>query len=289
MTVDLNYQMLRIRRVEEAIAAEYPRQQIRTPVHLSIGQEAVACGVCSNLRKTDKVYSGHRAHAHYLAKGGNLDAFIAELYGKATGCAGGRGGSMHLQDTEQGFMGSSAIVGATVPLAVGSAWADKLLGRDNVTVVFFGDGCMEEGVMSEAFNFAALHRLPIVFICENNGLAVTTPLKDRQPDRQLYKIPKAYGLTSNFADGQNVGSVRSISYAAIENARSGYPQFIEFITERQRVHCGTEHEFVLSDDPLKYFTPTDEQEQAIAKEIAEAFEFAKQSPKPTNPERGVYA
>jgi len=142
--------MLRIRRVEEVLADRYAEQEMRCPMHLCIGQEAIAVGVCAVLNNRDKVFSNHRAHGHYLAKGGDLDAMVAELYGKSTGCAGGRGGSMHLIDLQVGFMGATPIVGGTVPLSVGSAWADQLLDNDQVTVVFFGDGCFEEGVMHES-------------------------------------------------------------------------------------------------------------------------------------------
>ena len=164
--------MLRIRRVEESIARRYAEQEMRCPTHLCIGQEAIAVGVCNALLRTDKVFSNHRAHGHYLAKGGDLNAMIAELYGRAAGCCGGRGGSMHLIDLDAGFMGATPIVGGTVPIAVGSAWASCLKNSSDVTVVFFGDGCFEEGVMHESLNFAALHNLPIVFICENNSYSV---------------------------------------------------------------------------------------------------------------------
>jgi len=165
--IDLLKNMLRIRRVEEALADRYAEQQIRCPMHLCIGQEAIAVGVAAALKIKDKIYSNHRAHGHYLAKGGNLKAMIAELYGRATGCCGGRGGSMHMIDLDVGFMGATPIVGGTVPLAVGSAWASKLQKKNDVTVIFFGDGCFEEGVMHESLNFAALYSLPILFLCEN--------------------------------------------------------------------------------------------------------------------------
>ena len=154
-SVEYHRAMLRIRLVEQAIAERYAEQQMRCPMHLCIGQEAIAVGVCAALQPDDKVFSNHRAHGHYLAKGGSLKAMLAELYGRATGCCGGRGGSRHLIDLDAGFMGATPIVGGTVPLAVGSAWAARLQRQPRVTVVFFGDGCFEEGVVHESLNFAA--------------------------------------------------------------------------------------------------------------------------------------
>lgn len=273
----LLYQCLRIRRVEEAICREYQKLEMRCPTHISIGEEHVAVGVCSNLHKTDKVFSTHRAHAHYLAKGGDLKRLLAELHGKSTGCCGGIGGSMHLQDPEAGFIASTSIVAGSTPLAVGSSWADKLLGRDNVTVCFFGDGAVEEGVTHEAMNFASLHKLPIVFVCSNNALAVTTELKDRQNNRGLTALASAHGLGYEFCCSFDVEYVSEVAKGAIERARQGKPQFLEFITERERVHCGVEHEHVLQNDCLKGYTVD---ESDIEREIAEAFEFARQSPEP---------
>ena len=279
--------MLRIRKIEEAIADRYPEQKMRCPTHLSIGQEAIAVGVCESLRKTDKVFSGHRAHAHYLAKGGNLPRLIAELYGKQGGCCNGRGGSMHLQDLEAGFIASTSIVGGVIPLAVGCAWAEKLKGTDNVTVVFFGDGCLEEGVIHEVFNFTSLHNLPIVFVMENNGLAVTTPESARKSNKfDTYGFVESYGLQYWSTDGQDVDEVLWVARTSISRARQSKPQFIEFQTERQRVHCGVEHEYVLKHDPVK--PGTAEEELAIQQEIEAAFKFAEESPIPTNPDRGIF-
>jgi TPP-dependent pyruvate/acetoin dehydrogenase alpha subunit len=231
--------MMRIRLVEEAIADKYQEQEIRCPTHLCIGQEAIAVGICDVLEATDKVFSNHRAHGHYLAKGGDLNAMIAELYGRTTGCCGGRGGSMHLIDLDAGFMGATPIVGGTVPLAVGSAWASVLQNLNQVTVVFFGDGCFEEGVMHESLNFSALHKLPIVFVCENNNFSVYTPLNFRQPNRPIHGIAKAHGLNTLVGDGNDVDLVRTLALNAVSNARSGQgPQFLELSTFRWREHCG---------------------------------------------------
>ena len=153
--------MTRIRLVEEEISKRYPQQQMRCPVHLSIGQEAAAVGVCAALETTDWAFSGHRNHAHYLAKGGNLKAMICEIYGKATGCCGGKGGSMHLTDQAAGFIGATPIVGSTVPIAVGAALTAQREDKGRVVVVFLGDGAMEAGVVHESLNFASLQKLPI--------------------------------------------------------------------------------------------------------------------------------
>lgn len=246
----LLYSMLRIRRVEEALADRYSEQEMRCPMHLCIGQEAIAVGMCMALSPDDKVFSNHRAHGHYLAKGGDLNAMVAELYGRATGCCGGRGGSMHLIDLDVGFMGATPIVGGTVPLAVGSAWAASLKRTNQVTVVFFGDGCFEEGVVHESLNFAALHKLPVIFVCENNDFSVYTHRNERQPDRPIYRIAEAHGMTAAFGDGNDVEEVLSISRGAVERARTGMgPQFLEFRTYRWREHCGPDF-----DDHLNYRT-----------------------------------
>lgn len=243
-------EMLRIRLIEEALADRYAEQEMRCPMHLCIGQEAIAVGVCANLNKDDVIFSNHRAHGHYLAKGGDLNAMVAELYGRSTGCCGGRGGSMHLIDLNAGFMGATPIVGGTVPLAVGAAWAAKLKAENKVCAVFFGDGCFEEGVVHESLNFAALHQLPIVFICENNDFSVYTRLNERQPKRPIYQLAQAHGLTAQHGDGNDVEGVMATAKIAIENARNGKgPQFLEFSTYRWREHCGPNF-----DDELNYRT-----------------------------------
>ncbi len=240
--------MLRIRMVEERLADLYAEQEMRCPMHLCIGQEAIAVGVSHALTKEDKVFSNHRAHGHYLAKGGDLLAMIAELYGRDIGCCGGRGGSMHMIDQSVGFMGATPIVGGTVPLAVGSAWASKLMGDNLITAVYFGDGCFEEGVMHEAMNFAALHHLPVLFVCENNDFSVYTRLDLRQPRRPIYKIAEAHSIKSQKADGNNIELVYRIANDAVTQIRSGSgPQFIEFSTFRWREHCGPDF-----DDHLNY-------------------------------------
>lgn len=243
--------ILRIRRTEELLAKRYTEQEMRCPMHLCIGQEAIAVGVCDAMQAGDKVFSNHRAHGHYLAKGGSLYAMVAEIYGHSDGCCGGRGGSMHLIDPSAGFMGSTPIVGGTIPLAAGTAWASSLRQSGEVTAVFFGDGCFEEGVMHEAMNFAALHKLPILFICENNNFSVYTRLEARQPKRPIYRIAEAHGMTATCGDGNDVELVRELAEHAISNARSGEgPQFLELQAYRWREHCGPNF-----DHDLEYRTP----------------------------------
>jgi len=301
---DLYRVMLRIRRVEEALALRYGEQQMRCPMHLCIGQEAIATGVCAALRDDDIAYSNHRAHGHYLAKGGDLNAMVAELYGRATGCCGGRGGSMHLIDLKVGFHGATPIVGGTVPLAVGAAWAARLRGEDRVGVTFFGDGCFEEGVVHESMNFAVLHRLPVLFVCENNNFSVYTPLAERQPARPIHAVAQAHGMSTWTGDGNDVEAVALIAREAVARARAGEgPQFLEFDTYRWCEHCGPNF------DELNYrsaeeiaagkercpVTRTrsklerehrldpnhlDAMEQDIAREIDATFRFALASPLP---------
>ena len=302
----LLYEMLRIRLVEEKIAELYPEQEMRCPIHLCIGEEAIAAGVCANLKDKDIVMSNHRSHGHYLAKGGNLKAFISELYGKSTGCSKGRGGSMHLIDLRVNFLGSTAIVAGTIPVAVGTAFGSKLQSKDDtVTVVFFGDGTVEEGVVHESLNFASLKNLPILFICQNDLYSVYTHISDRQPSRQIYLLAKAHGMKAYQANGNDVTEVYEMTKKAIESINNGEgPVFIEFLTYRWREHCGpyydndlgyrTEKEFNdwVARCPLEYFISkllkddviTNNQiefmKENIRNEINEAVSFAKSSPFP---------
>lgn len=302
----LYYQMLRIRRIEEAIAERYQQQEMRCPTHLCIGEEAIAVGVSAHLTPQDKVFSNHRGHGHYLAKGGDLRRLLAELYGFAEGCCGGRGGSMHLTDLPAGFIASTPIVGGTVPLAGGYAWAEQMKKSGNVVAIFFGDGCFEEGVVHETMNFAALKKLPLLFVCENNQYSVMTPLIERQPKRDIYKIASAHGLQSVSGDGNRVDQVYTLAKAAVINARAGLgPQFLELHTHRWPEHCGPNE-----DDELGYRSPgelTDwkqrcpllqtrqtllesrlinnadlaEMETALADEIERAFQWALQGNRPS--------
>ena len=237
---NLYYSMLRIRMVEERIAKLYSEQEMRCPVHLSIGQEAVAVGVCKHLQKNDIVMSAHRAHAHYLAKGGNLKAMLAELYGKSTGCAMGKGGSMHLIDLESGFYAAVPIVGSTIPIAVGVAWAFKMKKSTNIVAVFLGDGATEEGVFFESLDFASLKNVPILFVCENNFYSVYSNLKVRQaPQRKISVLAESHGIKTFTGDGNDVQQVSEITQESIRHIRdNNAPAFLEFETFRWLEHCG---------------------------------------------------
>jgi pyruvate dehydrogenase E1 component alpha subunit len=290
----LFYQALRIRLVEERIIALYPFDKIQSPVHLSIGQEAVAVGACEALRPADLVFGSYRSHAFYLAKGGDLCAMFAELYGKRTGCGAGKAGSMHLAAPEVGFMGSSAVVASTIPHAVGAALAARRRRIDQVVMAVFGDGATEEGVYHESLNFAALHRLPVLFLCENNGLAVHSSLSARQ----AYRIPThatAYGIpVATCAEGYDFEQVYAVvDHAAEEIRRRGGPAFVEVQTHRYREHVGIGEDYDAgyrsradgdrwkARDPLVRERALAAQWAAVIhQEIAEAEAFAEASPWP---------
>jgi TPP-dependent pyruvate/acetoin dehydrogenase alpha subunit len=233
--------MLRIRLIEERIAKLYPEQEIRCPTHLCIGQEAPPVGVSAHLQRTDMVFTGHRSHGHYLAKGGNLKSMLAELYGKVTGCALGKGGSQHLIDLDIGFMGSAPILASTISVGVGAAWGQRMRGvKDMVTVIYFGDGAIEEGAFHESLNYAALQKLPIVFVCENNLYSVHTPLADRQPaGRSIADLARSHGIVTVSGDGNDVEEVWRLGRTAVTGARHGSgPHFMELLTYRHREHVG---------------------------------------------------
>jgi pyruvate dehydrogenase E1 component alpha subunit len=302
----LHRELIRIRLIEERIAALYPEQEMRCPVHLSIGQEAVSVGVCTHLTRADRVMSGHRSHGHYLAKGGSLKAMFAELYGKATGCTSGKGGSMHLLDLDAGFLGAVPIVGSTIPIAVGAAWGARMRGESRVVVTFFGEAATEEGVFHEAINFAALKQLPVVFVCENNFYSVYSPLSVRQPEgTEVFEVAAGHGVETAHGDGNDMLEVYAIAERAVTKARQGGgPSFLEFKTYRWREHCGPYY-----DNDIGYRTPAefeewrrrcpverfeaklrdarvllDDEFEAIRREINaeidEAVEFARSSPFP---------
>ncbi|MGH3621536.1 MAG: thiamine pyrophosphate-dependent dehydrogenase E1 component subunit alpha [Sciscionella sp.] len=233
--------MVRIRCVEETLADLYrDEQEMRTPTHFSIGQEATAVGVCAAAHCDDVVYSGRRSHAPYLAKGGDLFGMVAELYGKADGCAGGRGGSVHLVDTSAGFAGAAAILGEMISVAVGAAWAFRMQRTPRVALTFFGDGATEEGVFHEALNFAAVRRVPIVFVCENNLYSIASPLAARQPrGTTIWERVRGYGVESRCVDGNDVFAVHSAAAEAVRWCRTGNgPYFLELRTYRWLQHVG---------------------------------------------------
>jgi pyruvate dehydrogenase E1 component alpha subunit len=302
----LFYEVLRIRLIEEAISDRYPEGKMRCPVHLSIGQEAVSVMVCDNLNSSDLVVSSHRAHAHYLAKGGSLRKFIAELYGKKTGCTQGRGGSMNLSDLSAGFVASKAIIGNTIPVGVGLALSQQLKKNEEITCVFFGDAAVEEGVFFESLNVAVLKKLPIVFICENNFYSVNTHLDLRQPKgRSICELAKSIGAQSEQFDGNDILSCfDSVQDIFRDVRKKNTVWFVEFLTYRHKVHCGPEADlderyrpkeeidYWLARDPLNLFEDgllslsiismedIARYRLQVLAEINDAFDFAEQSPFP---------
>ncbi|HBK42804.1 MULTISPECIES: thiamine pyrophosphate-dependent dehydrogenase E1 component subunit alpha [unclassified Polynucleobacter] len=312
MDIDNNFRLklfaniLRIRAVELTIASCYSEQQMRCPVHLVIGQEASEVGACAALNKTDYAFSGHRSHGHYLAKGGNLNAMMAEIYGKSGGCANGRGGSMHLIDLEAGFLGAVPIVGSTIPIATGVAMASKLKKDNKVVMVFLGDGATETGAFYESLNYSSLKDLPIVFIVENNAYSVYSPLDVRQKsESRIVDIAKSHAMPAKKIDGNNVELVYEASKAAVDRARSGVgPSLLELTTYRWLEHCGpnydndigyrSESEFLVwkEKDPISLYQKfllsqgvlTEEMLGELTdksyKEAEDAINFAKNSPWP---------
>jgi len=296
------YILKKIRMVEERIAFEYPNNQIRCPTHLSIGQEGVPAALYTLFNNDDFAVSTHRGHAHYLSKGGNLKRMIAEIYGKKTGCAGGKGGSMHLIDKKKGFMGTSAIVGNSIPIGVGLGLALKLQNKKNVSCVFIGDGAIEEGVFYESLNFAVLKKLPVIFICENNLYSVYSPLNVRQPKgRSIHSLANAIGAKTVNGNGNDVLGAREILEKIIIEIKEGISStwFVEFDTYRWREHCGyqfdnnigyrSEEEFQSwkLKDPIELFKKEVDGkvdfkliDELILQEINEAFESAKSDPFP---------
>ncbi|RPG17009.1 MAG: thiamine pyrophosphate-dependent dehydrogenase E1 component subunit alpha [Pelagibacteraceae bacterium TMED124] len=232
----------KIRKIETKISHQYKDQEMRCPVHLSIGQEAVAAGVCQALKKEDKILSSHRSHAHYIAKGGNINSMMAELYGKETGCAKGLGGSMHLQDKKAGVIAAVPIVGSTIPIGVGVALKSisNINKKKFITAIFFGEGATEEGIFHESINFAVVNNLPVLFVCENNFFSVYTPLKDRQSKkRNIINIIKSNGMSAFSGDGNDATKVYKIAKKSINYIRKyNKPVFLEFKTYRWLEHCG---------------------------------------------------
>ena len=260
----------KIRAVEEMIANEYSNGEMRCPVHLSIGQELVSAVVGLNQQKDDTAVSSHRAHAHYLAKGGDLKKMIAEIYGKATGCCKGRGGSMHLIDLKVGFLGSSAIVGNSIPIGVGSGLSHKLNNSDALSFIFFGDGAIEEGSFYESVNFSAVHNLPTVYICENNLYSVYTRLNQRQPlERDIYKMVEGMGIIAVKIETRNAFECLKSTTEVINLARTTKkPVFIEYNTYRWLEHCGPNQDDHLGYRPQSEISKWKEQDPLLSlKEI----------------------
>ncbi len=296
------YRSLRqIRRAEEEIARIYPTDKIKSPVHLSIGQEAVAVGVCDVLRPDDVVSPTYRGHAAYLAKGGPLRGLFAELYGKATGVAGGKGGSMHLIDMAHNVTGASAVVGTTIPIAVGFALTFKRMRSDRIVVSFFGDGATEEGVFTESLNFASLHKLPILFVCENNFYAIHTPITRRWATQRLCERVETYGIPAHGIEDGNVFNLRETASGAVARLRRGEgPEFLECRIYRWLEHVGPNEDFdagyrarseqepwLQNDQIIRVGELLDSDRRAaidreIEREIEDAVAFAESSPFPEN-------
>jgi TPP-dependent pyruvate/acetoin dehydrogenase alpha subunit len=243
--VDLLRRMWLIRAFEEKVSALYAERQIVGLLHLGIGQEAVAVGALSVLRNDDYVYGGHRSHGHAIAKGADVNKLMAEIAGRATGYCGGKGGSMHIVAKECGFITATGVVGGTIPLALGAAFAAKERKKGQLSVVFFGDGAGQSGPFHESLNIASLWQLPVVFICENNGYAEFTPLSAHTKIKRLAQHAKTYGIPASTVDGNDVFAVRDAMTKAVEKCRAGKgPVFVECLTHRMRGHY--------EGDPAKY-------------------------------------
>jgi pyruvate dehydrogenase E1 component alpha subunit len=238
---DVGLELLRamwtIRVFEERVGQLTRGDEVHGLVHLSVGQEGVAAGVCGQLRPDDAVYSNHRAHGHAIAKGVPLGPLMAELMGRADGVCRGMGGSMHVVDVEHGFLGATGVVGGNVPLALGSALAGRLLGGDQVVVVFFGDGAVQGGIFVESVNLATLWGLPVILVCENNGFAEFTPRSAHTNIERVSDVVAPYGLDRETVDGNDVVAVREAFAAFFDAARSGGgPFLLECLTHRLRGH-----------------------------------------------------
>lgn len=310
--ITLYRMMLKIRMCEESFVEPIFKGKIRCPVHLCSGQEAIAAGVCAALTETDYIFGSHRSHGHFLAKGGDLKALVAEVYGKEAGCSRGRGGSMHLTAPEKGMLGSAPIVAGTISLALGAALAIKIQKRNNVSISFFGDGATGEGVLYESLNFASLEKLPIVFICENNLYSTHMPINRCRPNENIYQIAAPFQIESFVLEGNDVIAVYEAALRAVDSCKQGNgPVFIECKTYRLRGHVGPddniqgvhtdirpESEYLMwkEKDPLLNFEKLlfhsniiniEEEKrikQNIQKEIKDAFLFAENSAYPDESE-----
>src|SRR5262245_61315226 len=294
--------MWRSRVFEERVGELTRADEVHGLVHLSVGQEAVAVGVCGQLRADDAVYSGHRAHGHAIAKGAPLGRLMAELMGRDDGLCRGLGGSMHLVDRERGFLGATGVVGGNVPLALGSALAARLLGGDQVAVVFFGDGAVQGGIVVESVNLATLWALPVILVCENNGFAEFTPRSAHTNVERVSDVVAPYGLERETVDGNDVAAVRETCARFLEEARGGNgPFLLECLTHRLRGHYEGDpqrYREVLAADEWQQLDPIRRLERRGAEEgwleddaparlerearveVEEAVRFARESPFP---------
>jgi pyruvate dehydrogenase E1 component alpha subunit len=311
--MDLYRQMLLIRRFEEKSMEVYSAGKIGGFCHVYIGQEAVAVGALSAIRKDDYVLTSYREHGQALAKGMTPKSVMAELYGKSTGCSKGKGGSMHMFDKEVGFLGGHAIVGGQIPLATGTAFASKYQGTDQVTLCFFGEAAVNQGAFHESLNMAQLWKLPCIYICENNQYGMGTSLERAMSLKDIAQKACAYEIASEFLDGMDVLAVREATLRAVERARKDYlPTLLEVRTYRFMGHSMSdpgnyrtraEIERHQERDPLKLFSTTlkeqkvvddqqiEEIEKSVHEEVENAVRFAEESPLPAPEElyTDVYA
>jgi len=296
--------MLRIRIAEESIAELLEQGEVRCPTHLYTGQEAIAAGVCAALNREDYIFGGHRSHGHYLAKGGDLRSLMAEVYGKVSGCARGRGGSMHLVAPEVGLLGTVPLVAATIPIAAGAALATKLRGECRVSVSFFGDGATEEGHFHESLNLAAVYKLPVIFVCENNLYSSHMHITERRAKDNIFKSGEAHGMIGISIDGNDVVAVYRAALDAVTRAKAGRgPSLLECRTYRWRGHVGPAMDMdvgVKRSGELRDWLPKDpiartktrlmelgidsleieRLEREITLEVSTAIQFARESPYP---------
>lgn len=301
-----------VRRIEERVAEIYPSDKIKSPVHLSIGQEAASVAICDALDADDIVSGTYRGHALYLAKGGSGKQMLAEMYGKTGGAARGKGGSMHLVSPEHNVLGASAVVGTNVPIATGAALSAKMRNSGQIVAVFFGDGATEEGSFSESLNFAALKKLPMIFVCENNFYAIHEPLSKRWATNRLCERVATYGIETHLIEDDDVLKLHEIASSVVQRIRSGAldgPVFIEYQAYRFREHVGPNEDFnqgYRDEAESKIWEERDQVarlasmlndevrsriDTEIAAEIEEAVQFAEDSPIPEIEElyRHVYA
>lgn len=315
LTTDANkifYRSLkRIRRFEEATAEIYPSDKIKSPVHLAIGQEQVPVGICAALEDGDWVGGSYRSHAMYLAKGASMPLMMAEMYGKDTGCCRGKGGSMHVIATDAGVMGSSAVVATQIPMAAGYALAAKHAGKGRVVAVFLGDGATEEGCFYETLNFAALHRLPLLFVVENNGYAIHEPIAKRRarPDG-ICDVARSLGVPAVHIENGDIFAIHAAAREAVTAMRAGEgPRLIEAMVYRWRQHVGPSEDYdqgyrargeaepwMADDQVARLAAMVDPAARAridadVEAEIRDAVRFAEESPTPAAEElyADVYA
>jgi TPP-dependent pyruvate/acetoin dehydrogenase alpha subunit len=295
--------LYKIRRVELEVARVYPSDVIKSPVHLSVGQEFISVAICDILKKSDIVFGTYRGHALYLAKGGNLNAMMAELYGKVDGCCRGKGGSMHLADKSVNMMGTSAIVATSIPEAVGYALAIQYRADKEVVICFFGDGATSEGAFHESLNFASLKKLPILFVCENNDYAIHARLSDRAAQMDLYKLAESHHIPAQIVKESDIFTLRNVANSMVTEVRSGSgPQFLEAHAYRWLEHVGPEDDWNLgyrSEQEIIKWEKDDQVEvlgsllskklrlqieKEINNEVKKSMIFAHQSPFPSKEE-----